>query len=595
MSPEQALGRSALVDHRTDIYSLGVTLYELATLHHPAGDATDVQLFLDRTRFSCKPLRHWNRHIPVDFQTIVLKAIAEFPHERYATAQEFADDLQRFLDGRPILASPPRLASRAAKWAGRHRGFVAAAAAVLLVAFVGLLANLFFVSREKAATDRALVTATENLRETHAVLDRLGGQLGDQLAAIPGAEGVRYQVLEDSLRLLQEFEKKAAGEPALAAELAVAYGKMGDLAERMGKNADSLEKHESARRIWESRVAEEPANAEYARGLALSHNSIGLLLADMGRGKESLESLRKAEEIQRKLLAADPSLSAVAGDLASTSNNLGLALRGAGEIQAAQAMFGAAIELQDKLIAESPESETVLHGLAASYNNLGSLDESLAGNGAAKFYEKAIKIQRRLVESYPINRIYQGDLARTYNNLGYVLAKRSDWKQAELCYGDAIAIQEHLVNASPLAASYRRDLAISYNNLGMAQSRGGEPVNAEESFRQAVRLQQLLLVAEPDDAKTLSNQGGVYNNLGMLLEGQRRYGDAEDAYRQAIRLQRKALAAAPGQTMFRDLLSNHYLNYAKCLQKQDKKEAAAQIHRERESLAAHTTNSTPLN
>ena len=261
----------------------------------------------------------------------------------------------------------------------------------------------------------------------------------------------------------------------------------------------------------------------------------------MGRGKESLESLRKAEEIQHKLLAADPSWSAVAGDLAATSNNLGLALRGAGEIQAAQAMFGAAIELQENLIAESPESEAVLHGLAASYNNLGSLDENSAGNGAAKFYEKAIAIQRRLVESDPINRIYQGDLARTYNNLGYVLANRSDWKHAELCYGDAIALQEHLVKASPLAASYRRDLAISYNNLGMAQSRGGEPVKAEDSFRQAVRLQQLLLDAEPDDAKTLSNQGGVFNNLGMLLEGQRRYGDAEDAYRQAIRLQRQCV------------------------------------------------------
>jgi serine/threonine protein kinase len=86
MSPEQALGRAALIDHRTDIFSLGVTLYELATHRHPAGDATDAQLLVDRTRFSCKPLRHWNRHIPVDFQTVVLKAIA-VPHERYATVQ----------------------------------------------------------------------------------------------------------------------------------------------------------------------------------------------------------------------------------------------------------------------------------------------------------------------------------------------------------------------------------------------------------------------------------------------------------------------------------------------------------------------------
>ena len=134
MSPEQALGRTALVDHRTDVYSLGVTLYELATLHHPADELSDAQLLFDRNRPGAKPLRHWNRHIPRDFQTIVLKCIAEFPHERYSTAHELADDLERFLEGQPILASPPSLMSRVSKWAKRRRGVVYAAAAVLLVA-----------------------------------------------------------------------------------------------------------------------------------------------------------------------------------------------------------------------------------------------------------------------------------------------------------------------------------------------------------------------------------------------------------------------------------------------------------------------------
>ncbi len=595
MSPEQALGRSALIDHRTDIFSLGVTLYELATLHHPAGNATDVQLFFDRTRFSCKPLRHWNREIPVDFQTIVLKSIAEFPHERYATAQEFADDLRRFLEGRPILASAPSRINRATKWAARHRGFVGAAAAVVVVAFAGLFATLFLVAREKVATDRALAQSNDHLHQAHAVLDRFGSQLVDQLAAIPGAEGVRYQLLEDSLGLYQQFEQQAAGDPALATDLALAYSKMGGLAEKMGNSKEALERQLSARRIWEARCSDEPANTEYARNLALCHNNIGLLHAETGRGAEALDSFRKAEQIQRKLLSVDPNLSAVSADLATTYSNLGLTLRNAGDREQARRMFREAIALHERGLAESPADETVLRGLAASYNNLGSLDESAAGDGAAKIYQEAIAIQLRLVESHPINRIYQGDLARMYNNRGYVLAKRSDWKNAEACYAHAIAIQEHLVKASPLAASYRRDLAISYNNLGMAQSRGDQPVKAEASFQQALKLQQMLLAAEPADAKTLSNQGGVLNNLGMLCDAQRRYAEAEDAYQQAIRCQRQALDAAPNQAVFRDLLNNHYLNYANCLQKQKKSDAAEQINRERKSLATVAANPTPLN
>ncbi len=198
MSPEQALGQGGLVDHRTDVYSLGVTLYELATLHHPAGDATDAQLVIDRRRYASKPLRHWNRHIPVDFQTIVLKAIAEFPHERYATAQQFADDLQRFLEGQPILASPPSVLTRAGKWIGRHRSVAYAAAAVLLVVFVGQLANSLLLVQQKTATERALATAQANLHQAHDVIDKFDNNYANQLAAIPGADGVRADAQRQS-------------------------------------------------------------------------------------------------------------------------------------------------------------------------------------------------------------------------------------------------------------------------------------------------------------------------------------------------------------------------------------------------------------
>ena len=120
-----------------------------------------------------------------------MKAIAEFPHERYATAQEFADDLRRYLEGRPILASRPSLVNRAGKWARRHRGLVYAAAAILLVAVIGQSINSLLLVRKNREIANALVAVRDSLHDRGAVLDRFSTQLVDQLAAIPGAEGVR--------------------------------------------------------------------------------------------------------------------------------------------------------------------------------------------------------------------------------------------------------------------------------------------------------------------------------------------------------------------------------------------------------------------
>jgi serine/threonine protein kinase len=127
MSPEQALGRRTLVDHRSDLYSLGVTLYELLTLR-PAIGGSDRQEILRRIAFEepTEPRRH-NPAVPRELETIILKAMSKEPAERYTTAQELADDLTRFLEHRPIKARRPSPLERAAKWARRHSTVVVSA------------------------------------------------------------------------------------------------------------------------------------------------------------------------------------------------------------------------------------------------------------------------------------------------------------------------------------------------------------------------------------------------------------------------------------------------------------------------------------
>src|SRR5262249_8174196 len=124
MSPEQALAQRVLVDHRTDVYSLGVTLYELLTLE-PAFGGRDRQELLRQSAFEePRPLRHINKAMPAELETIVLKALEKNPAERYATAQELADDLERFLKDEPIRARRPTLVQRTRKLMRRHKPVV---------------------------------------------------------------------------------------------------------------------------------------------------------------------------------------------------------------------------------------------------------------------------------------------------------------------------------------------------------------------------------------------------------------------------------------------------------------------------------------
>jgi WD40 repeat protein len=162
MSPEQALAKRVVIDHRTDVYSLGATLYELLTLH-PVFEGNDQQELLRQIAFSePRPLRKRNAAMPRELETIVLKALSKDPSSRFTTAQELADDLRRFLEDRPIKAKRPTMGQRAAKWARRHTAVVYSALVLLVLAVIGLSAGIVLIGREQARTART----AEDLRRT---------------------------------------------------------------------------------------------------------------------------------------------------------------------------------------------------------------------------------------------------------------------------------------------------------------------------------------------------------------------------------------------------------------------------------------------
>jgi serine/threonine protein kinase/tetratricopeptide (TPR) repeat protein len=198
MSPEQALAKRVLIDHRTDVYSLGATLYELLTLR-PAFKGSDRQELLRQIAFEePRPPRHLNKAIPAELETIVLKAMEKNPADRYITAQELADDLRRWLEDRAIRARRPSLVQRARKWCRRHRPVAASLAAALLAAVVLAVALGFWYQRRLAETDREVTAA---LSQSRTLLDEGDKQI-DQPQRWQETVRVAQAKLEQAEKLL---------------------------------------------------------------------------------------------------------------------------------------------------------------------------------------------------------------------------------------------------------------------------------------------------------------------------------------------------------------------------------------------------------
>ncbi|HEV3255564.1 MAG TPA: serine/threonine-protein kinase [Gemmataceae bacterium] len=240
MSPEQALAKRGLVDHRTDIYSLGATLYELLT-HEPAYGGRDREELLRQIAFEePRPPRRWNPAIPADLETIVLKAMAKRVEERYATAQELADDLRRFLDHKPIRARRPTLRERTAKWSRRHKAVVVSAAVLLLLAAVGFAVSTALVAREQWKTQAANIElaaaleqardkareadeqrtrAEKNYKHAREAVDLLTQVGEEELAAKPELADLRRRLLEAALVYYQGFIDERRDDPSSQEEL----------------------------------------------------------------------------------------------------------------------------------------------------------------------------------------------------------------------------------------------------------------------------------------------------------------------------------------------------------------------------------------
>jgi serine/threonine protein kinase len=210
-SPEQASGQRTL-DHRSDLYSLGATFYEMLTLQPVFTGSCRIELQKQiAEREPCLP-RRLERGVPVELETIVLKCLAKSPAERYASGRDLADDLERFLNHRPIRARRPTLLERARKVLRRHPRVAAALALAVVLGFTGLLINQALLAREQARTEEArrreqlrADQAERRLQQTRQLVNLLIELSEEDLDTPHPPQGLRKRLVEAALAHSQEL------------------------------------------------------------------------------------------------------------------------------------------------------------------------------------------------------------------------------------------------------------------------------------------------------------------------------------------------------------------------------------------------------
>lgn len=318
-SPEQIMGAPLTV--AADIYSLGLLLYELLTGVNPQfspGERADETIARICERDPKPPSSSIHRAVPRDLDAIVLRALAKTPQQRYGSAEEFRADVQRFLEGRTVLAQPPSTAYRFRRWIGRNKLLSAVSAALILAVLAGL--GAFAWQARVAERQRAL--AERRFNEARRLIRTVIHDIQPKMGAIAGTTTLRKELIDKTLVYLERLAADGAGNAELMRELVTSYLELAKIQgmpqdANLGDAVAAGRALERALRLTEALLLEDandPATLEVA---ALCYRQSAFALQSQNR-QRAAEHAQRALELSEKLAGLKPADTRARGTLADS-------------------------------------------------------------------------------------------------------------------------------------------------------------------------------------------------------------------------------------------------------------------------------------
>jgi serine/threonine protein kinase len=550
-APEQVSGGP--ITTATDVYALGVLLYELLTGCHPIGASAQSPAEIVKAIVEVEPKKpsattsddvalraagrgttpeRLRRQLQGDLDTIVAKALKKDPAERYPSVAELADDLRRFAEHQPITARPDTLRYRGGKFLRRHRRSLATAAvAVLIVSGVtGFYTVQLARERDRAALEAAkaskiselltgLLTGADPFRTPDAqeptvrnLLDRGAERVRVDLAGQPELQAEMFTVIGRTFERMGLHDK---AQPLLEQALALGRGVFGADHEKVAQSLNDLGVlQRQAGRLPESQALLEESLAMRRRlfgnvnkDVAVTLVELARVLKDRGHNPEAEPLIREALAVRRQVFGEGHR------ETATSKNELGLLLWEQGDLDEAEQMFRENLATTGRLLGETHAST------AAAYGNLAIVLSAKGQSAAAeKLFRQALEIHRVTVgPAHP-------NYANTLSNLSTAVREQGRRDEALALVDEALRI------ARPVLKDDHPRVVTYEVNLARLELDRGEALKAEAVLRHVLQVREKLYPA------TDWRIGQAKSLLGASLMAQSRYPEAEPLLRAAATL-----------------------------------------------------------
>jgi serine/threonine protein kinase/tetratricopeptide (TPR) repeat protein len=567
-SPEQVRGEP--VTTASDVYSLGVILYELLTSHRPYRVNTDspaemlravcdqepekpsgVILRTEEARHTKKMLTpdivaagrgtlpdKLKKQLSGDLDTIVAKALRKEPQRRYASVEQLSEDLRRHLQGLPVSAHRDTWNYRTSKFIGRHKAGVSAAVLIAILLVGGVLATTW--QARVARAERA--NAQRQFNDVRKLTTSFLFEFHTAIQNLPGSTPARKLLVQRALEYLSKLAQQAHGDSGLQRELAEAYLKVGDVQGNpymgnLGDTEGAVQSYQQAMQISQSLVQANANDTGARRYLARSYKSLGEVLPILGKPTEGLADLRKASELLEAMTTADPTNEDMRGELANCYQAMGdleghSGLQNLGDAAAALASYKRGLAIYQAQVSRNVNNQQAHRGLAVLGIRIGDLAMARGDREEGiNQYRNALGMLEEVSASDPTNADIRRLLALGYQKVGSA-QEDSNPKEALASYAKAASINEVLMRSDPDNAQASMALAITLRYTGDLQAKLGDHRNALANYERVLQILWRLAAAEP---RNVLLQGRYSEMLVFTADLLTRSGKLDEARRMTSR------------------------------------------------------------
>jgi eukaryotic-like serine/threonine-protein kinase len=599
-SPEQVRGEP--ITTASDVYSLGVLLYELLSGHRPyrfnsftpqeilrviceeepqkpssaatsAGEALETKGpgQVTVTPESVSKTRHeepdkLQRKLTGDLDNIVLKAMSKEAQRRYTSVEQLSEDIRRYLEGLPVIARKATLSYRGAKFVRRNKAAVLAAALVVLSLLAGIIGTSWqavVAGSQRARAEAEQSRAERRFNDVRKLANSFLFEFHDAIQELPGSTAARELVVKRALEYLDGLAEESKDDPSLRRELATAYEKVGDVqgdpySASLGDTASALESYRKSLELREELVAADPSDKEARRGLAQSYLKVGDISWVTGDWSGALDLYQKGRAIGEELVAGDPQNREIRYDLSTLYIAIGDAQLEVGDVEEAITNQRKALAIREELATGSTESK-IRQGVGSAHVKLAD-GLTRAGQVAEclQHYDKAIAIFKTLQAAEPTSVQMQRYLMNTAQRQAIAFIKNGEPAKATEVMGDAVSIGERIAAADPADAVAKRNLAGSYSMMAQSLSANGDHGKALDYYRKSIVISSALSAADPANSQARRDLMVMNYETARVSAHAKNLPESEKYYRKALELAEALLVESPESTQARaDVADTH--------------------------------------